>query len=277
MRSTTNPLLYYYEIRLVCLRKASSPTPQSKTGGVNQTVGTPSKIAKTAGTTTNTPSSSTNKAKLAATYMGNTLSINKNTPSASLVKFTSDITTLPEALVKEFGASIASRMLNMNLQFFGDPIAAENEIATSFEPTLSQLALNTFNQIKTGQLITTLETAPEGSLVAKFTGLKTGLVSNDILIACRMIALECMSLTLNLTNKDYDFVVTNMTSNDLSRLARNIRWLAEQFYKFTNTDYDLINELRWLERAIRYVQTSSLYVIDISGELDKINTARSDS
>lgn len=276
MRSTTNPLLYYYEIYLICLRPASSPTTQSQTGGVNTTVGTPSKIASASRTPTTTPSSNTNKAAVAAAYMGQTLSMNGSTPSASLTNFASQVTTLPEALVKEFGAGVAST-IPLNLQYFGDVASAQDAIATSFDPTLSQLALNTLAQIRTGGLITSLVNAPDGSLVAKFTGLKTGVVTNDILTACRIIALETMSLTINLNTQNPDFVVNNMSPNDLSRLATNIHWLSDQFAKIKNTDYDLINELRWLERVVRYIQTSSLYVTDISGDLDKINTARSDS
>lgn len=276
LRSTTNPLLYYYEIRLVCLRPASQPASKSSTGGVNKTVGTPKKIASVTNNPDKTASSDTNRANIAALYVGKMLSINNSTPTASLVHFSSNITALPEALVKEFGAGVASQ-IPLNLQLFGDTVAAQNEIATSFEPTLSALSLNTLNQIKSGGLISTLDNAPDGSLVAKFTGLKTGSIPNDILIACRMISLELMSLVINLNTQDSDFVVTNMSDNDLSRLARNIRWLSDQFTKFKYTDYDLINELRWLERAVRYVQTSSLYVVDISGDLDKINAARSDS
>jgi hypothetical protein len=240
LRNKTNPLLYMYEMRLICLRLATHPKASATaSGGVAQSLGIPAPLAETA-------SSSVDAIQ---PFIETQLNINNITPepivAAQLIK---KLRIAPDGKVQDV-----------------TEYSAEHPTEYSFIPKVSLLAVSAFDRYKSSPEVKNLF-AVEDTLTAQLMDLEKRNAPPNLLTVFRMILLELMALWEKVGVNPSE-VPKSVSEAELSRLRDNIHWLAEEWFK--RKEYDIAYNLRWLSRCIDHIR--SFYDVTYKQEVGELN------
>jgi hypothetical protein len=180
MRSKSNPLMFMYEINLVCIRPATYPgeTTDSVKGGVGVTLGSPLSKDEIA--------DAVDAQVLAYNKIVGALNFNTSLiPDNTVTSIVSKTRVLSDGQVQDF-----------------TPVAASTESSqmnTSFEPVVSQLAVETSREIQ--KVLKTQSTeGVSGDFVDSLVSVQNQFIPNNLLTAVRTVLLEYYTIALNSRN-----------------------------------------------------------------------------
>lgn len=251
LRSKSNPLLYMYEIRLVCLRPAQYPKPAAApaSGGVARTVGTPAAFRA--------PISIETPDDIAASHIAQTFDMSQFAPNRALTTYVSDIRTLSDGRVQE------STIVNTpRIAFRSFAAPASSPVELKFDAVVSQLTLETLQRLQAGEIKLSNRHVTKESFLGKIQDIKNSYLPSNVSTGLKTVLAEYLSILLCLKNEPDKFS-RYVSESDVRRLGMNTRWVSEELAKQKKPDYDLISELRWLERSSQYLLNSRLFGNDV--------------
>lgn len=237
LRSKNNPLLYMYEIRLICLRPATHPnTNRTEVGNVRNY----------------NSSLSTNFNQISATIRQQ-LSVQSTQPTTQVSNFITNLTTLSDGRV--FNAPTAT---------------ATVEYEPSFTPYISQAALQTKDQLQKQPFTNPLSQFPytvDDTLGSSIQQLTKQNLPIDLITALRMVLLESYTL-YSLLQSVPDTLDRYLSYEELQRISENLDWIANTFFSRVDIEYLLSEKLRRLARIFDTVKRSNVYEPYLQTELD---------
>lgn len=243
MRSKSNPLLYMYEIRLVCLRSASHPATVSTT-----------LVAKSLGSAIpDAPSDATTAIEAVTPFIEKQVNKNASTPEPIVAT----------ELIKALRVATDGKVQGAS------EVLAEDTTSYSFVPQVSPLAVAALEQYQTTASLQNLF-ATEGTLTEQLMNLETKKLPPNLLVAFRLILLEILAIWQQI-GTDPSMLPKSISEDDLERLATNIHWLAEELFKRSDVDYGVTNNLRWLSRAVQTILSSGIYSKQLKQEVGELN------
>jgi hypothetical protein len=256
LRSKSNPLLYMYEMRFVCLRPAQYPGPKSvkASGGVSKTVGTPSKIKSV--------TSEKYIKEVGRNYIMHNLAMTDGSPPSSLTAMISSLNVMGDGSLRDFGVNVSQP--TMSMMSLSTPSIEEK----SFEASISSLSEDKLDQIKNKKVDTLSTNVDSESFLGKVIDLENRFIPNDLKVGMKAVLLELLSLTQHMNDEN---VKSKITKGDVVRLKNNIRWLANKFHEQGNSELYIVNELRWLERSVSYIIYSDLFNKNYVDEYNIVN------
>ncbi|WCS68026.1 hypothetical protein Goe26_01140 [Bacillus phage vB_BsuM-Goe26] len=261
LRSKSNPLLYMYEIRLVCLRETKYPGTTSKTG-VGKTLGTPTKLS----------TKSTTSYEIGNSYIAGSLMVADKIPK-TLASFVSQLKALAGGQLAMTGKKISTASVKtLDLQFFASGNDLLDMLEVEFDPVISKLATGILQQIKDGVLLTRMKDNDLSLLVDKIRTLEQDTLDPEVMVGLQSVLLELLSVSRQII-EDPEKLRVDFSIDDLKRLRRNLRWVTNKMAERKTVDYSFVEELRWLERAVMYLMDSNLFEDNIESEIIRVNVS----
>lgn len=249
LRNRNNPLLYMYDIRLICLRPATHPKTKDASG-VGQTLG--SAIPKAPNTTS--------WKEAIKPYIEGKIGTTPKLPPLKLPPL--PLASIQE--VKKLKVSSDGKVHDVSA------VPATHPTDFSFTPKVSQLAVQALEQYKQSPAIAFPPL--EDTLPAYIKNLEELHVPTNLTTAFRMILLELIAIWDQI-NTDEKKLPQLVSEEDLQRLISNTNWLAEELFKRPEVDYSISQSLRWLARAVQYIYNSELYKPTFAEKVGEINDA----
>lgn len=245
LRNKNNPLLYMYDIRLICLRPASHPKPTASSGGVGKTLGS---------AIPNAPGWYSSWVDAIKNYMEQQLNILPKLPPLPSIKVVKPLKVAANGTVLDAPSYTAQSATDFN-----------------FTPQLSPLAVDALAQYKTTPSLVIIP-ATDGTLPAQLQQLEEARVPASLTNAFRMVLLEALAIWEQIQT-DQTQLPKKISEADIDRVIENTQWLAEQLFQQPSVDYSVVNNLRWLARALQYVKNSDLYKPTYASKVGDLNNA----
>lgn len=267
-RSKANPLMYMYEIRLVCLRKASQPKREQRT----EVIVDRDEFQKRA------------EMKIARENIGEGESPRVNASPTGLPTIPNRLadsnTRIPgEGYIREHSSMSTHRM---NLQFFAEPDEVYNAIKPELDLRLSPLGSHYQTHIRNNTY------TPSGEFKKNTLGnyIFNHVFNYDIWNKYKdefsYVMLDLYAMTDAFYN-NYELFKSRFSRVDVERLISNIRWLVGELEKqdvipdpeLTGLLHNVTNAFRQVELVLsRMRKDPNLFDRDITGDLNTLERAR---
>lgn len=245
LRNKNNPLLYMYEIRLICLRPATHPKAQ-ESNGVGRTLGsTIPKAPNTANTTWK---------EAIQPYMEEQLNISPKLPPLPSIQAVKKLKVAQDGKVQDISE-----------------VPATHPADFAFTPKVSQLAVQALERYKNSPDVVSFPPLKD-TLPAYLKQLEELRIPTNLITAFRMVLLELLAIWEQI-KVDETKLPQVVSEDDLKHLVSNIHWLAEELFKRPEVDYNISNTLRWLARAVQYIYNSELYKPTFAEKVGELSDA----
>lgn len=245
LRNKSNPLMYMYDIRLICLRQAKLPKPTNDPGGVRQTLG--SAIPGAPGWYSSWKDAIKN-------YMETQLNVLPKLPPLPSIKAVKPLKVAGNGTVLDAPSYTPQSVTDF-----------------SFTPQLSPLAVDAFTRYKNMPNAVIIP-ATDGTLPAQLQQLEEARIPTNLVNAFRIVLLESLAIWEQV-QADPTQLPKRLSESDIDRVVQNANWLAEQFFQRSDVDYSVTNNLRWLARALQYIRNSDLYQPTFAQKAGDLNNA----
>lgn len=251
LRSKSNPLLYRYEIRLVCLRPYQIPASQSKTN---------TQIGKN-------PYGSemvTLSAQAVESNKNLKIQVSEDKPKyeialpmlASLVGMIDGRPTL-DLLTYVRGLKV---LASKDVQFQGTISNPKYASEAYPEMKVSALAYENYQNLKSIIAASNVSGyASSDSLLTRIIKLENSYktqLSDSIKSMLKLIFLEIYGI-VNILFDNPEQLSNKLSERDLDRIIENLSWVTSELVELQTVDVDIVFDLRILERALKYVRVSS--------------------
>lgn len=237
LRSKNNPLLYMYEIKLICLRPATHPnTNRTEIGGIR-----------------NYNSQSSTDLTTIPNLIQQQLSIQPTQSNTQVSNFITNISTLSDGKVLD-----------------APNTASTEEYIPSFSPYVSQASIQVKDQLQRQPFTNPISQFPYTTADTLGSSIQTMDKKNlptTLLTAFRMVLLESYTL-YSLLQTHRDALDQYLSYEEVQRIAGNLDWLANEFFERADIDYLLSEKLRKLARLIDVAKNSAVYEPYLQAELE---------
>lgn len=240
MRSKTNPLLYMYDIRLICLRPATHPHVKD-VSVINKNLGSALPNAPKA--------QSASLVENIQPFVQTQLNTSERQPPIVALNLLQKIKVNHDGRVQDTSS-----------------VQGVNAYDLSFSPYVSPLAVSALLRYRSAPNIRTV-TADADTLTAQLITLEQQKASPQILNAFRMVLLEAVALWEQ-AQVDPTQIPLMASEGDLDRASQNAYWLSEQL---KTTDFTMTHNLRWLGRVFQTIKTSGIYSKDYQTAVGDLN------
>lgn len=237
-RSKTNPLLYMYELRLVCLRPARLPAYKDELQVIDMLdTSLFSSLAE----------KYDNQRQKELPPIENTIGvINTENPD-----YISRLTSGLKSFIDDLSILANGAVLVENLPL------PESEVDPTPEHYVSIIAKETFAQLKSSSQ-TVNQKIPSDSVLGMFLALKESniLVPKPLETMFKTILLEATALYKHLVDPDLE-LSRNISERDMDRIIENIEWVTQQLTEIRRVPTELIEKLRELQLALSHLRSDN--------------------
>lgn len=237
-RSKTNPLLYMYELRLICLRPAQLPefTAEPEIFDPLDETFFSSLVEKY-----------DNQRQKELPPIENAIGvINTENPN-----YISRLTSGLKSFIADLSILANGAVLVENLPL------AESEVDPTPEHYVSTIAKETFAQLKSSNQ-TINQKIPADSVLGMFLALRESniLVPKPLETMFKTILLEATALYKHLVDPDLE-LSRNISEREMDRIIENIEWVAQQLMETRGVPTELIEKLRELQLALSHLRSDN--------------------
>lgn len=283
-RSKQSPLLYNYEIKMICLRNAKDPHPNNNmtvTGDNTDAVDVlTSEQATNSFTNSNSNSSGAlftpeQSAAISNANKENNKKINeikmKELEGLNYTQAAGSVDVSNNYVSNAKQVSNQQRtMMAADLSFFGNTLL--ESLSTEFNPKLSELAVSTHKDITIGKRRSFTFNPKDGGFNLRVYDFLNSYVGNDIKVVVSAVVIELLGIAFyGFTNDGFTLVFTKVDAN---RLINNISYVIDTLSDLDKPPWKLINDFRGYQRIIMFISNCGIYDTTVKEELSQIKNAQ---
>ena len=247
MKSVARPLMYMYEVQLLCIRPATSPATQD-------TLMTPFIQQLTNKTTDGSSNYMRTNTSFVESTLSPTMANTLKTPALNLSSLVGD----SDGLVPNNQANQVTKYLQVispGIVTLGEDASLSREYAypiTDYSPNVSSAAYEAYKGMVNSDS-TIVDTTSTSTVV--YSPLLSLSKSQPLLIQVMVnsIYLEMVALYTEVLNTSQNTGFSNITKLDLQNVSTNIRWVTTKLEEENSRPYDLIAVLRDAQIVVEYL------------------------